>query len=125
MLNFGCSIAPYIFTKVLRPVVRYLRECNIRLILYVDDFLICGPKETLSVDIELVVDTLNDLGWQINIEKSILVPRNKIEYLGLILETGEDGVPMLRVPNAKISKVRKDVKRVLNQKSVSARVLSK
>ena len=41
------------------------------------------------------------------------------------METGDDGVPMLRVPNAKISKVRKDVRRVLNQKSVSARVLSK
>ena len=93
VLNFGCSIAPHIFTKVLRPVVKYLRECNIRLILYVDDFLICGSKSSLQVDTEIVVDTLSDLGWKINLEKSILIPKSKIEYLGLILKTQDDGIP--------------------------------
>ena len=78
VLNFGCAIAPYLFTKILRPVITYLRNCDIRCILYVDDFLICGSKDTLSSDVELVVDTLIDLGWKINFEKSNLVPSDKI-----------------------------------------------
>ena len=125
VLNFGCSMAPYLFTKILRPVLKYLRDCDIRCILYVDDFLIVGPKDKLNSDIELVVDTLTDLGWKINYEKSNLVPSENIEYLGLKIENREDGVPVLKVPDSKIAKVRKDIKRVLKQNAVSARVLSK
>ena len=125
VLNFGCSIAPYFFTKILRPVVKYFRDSDIRCILYVDDFLLCGAKSALISDIEVVVDTLTDLGWKINYEKSCLKPSDTIEYLGLILQTMEDGVPMLKVPGSKISKLRKDIKRVLKNTHVSARVLSK
>ena len=125
VLNFGCNIAPYLFTKILRPVVTYLRSCGVRCILYVDDFLLLGPRNTLPMDIELVVDTLVDLGWKINYEKSCLIPSDKIEYLGLQIQNRDDGVPVLKVPNSKISKVRKDIKRVLKQEYVSARVLSK
>ena len=71
MLNFGCAIAPYLFTKILRPVVAYLRICDVRCILYVDDFLIVGPKAKLGGDIELVIDTLIDLGWKIDYENLI------------------------------------------------------
>ena len=125
VLNFGCSIAPYLFAKILRPVVSYLRNCGIRCILYVDDFLLLGPKETLPLDIELVVDTLMDLGFKINYEKSCLIPSDTIEYLGLTIENRDDGVPVLKVPNSKINKLRKDIKRVLKQKYISARLLSK
>ena len=53
VLNFGSSIAPYLFTKILRPVVSYLRTCGVRCMLYVDDFLILGPKETLCLTLNL------------------------------------------------------------------------
>ena len=125
VLNFGCSIAPYLFTKILRPVVSYLRSLNVRCLLYVDDFLLLGPKETLSLDIELVIETLIDLGWKINYEKSCLTPSDTIEYLGLTIKNRDDGVPILTVPGSKIAKVRKDIKRILKHKYVSARVLSK
>ena len=125
VLNFGCAISPYFFTKLLRPVVKYLRECNVRLILYVDDFLICGDLKKIFTDIELVKDTLIDLGFRINLEKSQLYPSNSIEYLGLIIQNSDEGVPILKVPPKKIIKLKKDINRILKLEYVSARVLAK
>ena len=125
VLNFGCAISPYIFTKLLRPVVQYLRENHVRCILYVDDFLICANEKLIYSHIELVRDTLNDLGWNINYKKSQLTPSTSIEYLGLILENDSNGVPVLKVPQKKINKLKKDINRVIKCGTVSARVLAK
>ena len=106
-------------------MVTYLRSCNVRILLYVDDFLIVGSKDSISLDIELVIDTLTDLGWKINYDKSCLTPSDQVEYLGLQIQNREDGVPVLKVPKSKINKVRKDIRRVLKLNYVTARVLSK
>ena len=38
-LPFGISTGPYIFTKVLRPLIRYWRLQVIRIVVYLDDGL--------------------------------------------------------------------------------------
>ena len=38
-LPFGISTGPYIFTKVLRPLIRYWRLQAIRIVVYLDDGL--------------------------------------------------------------------------------------
>ena len=125
VLNFGCAISPYLFTKILRPVVKYLRENNIRCVLYVDDFLVCSSELTINSDIKFVIKTLQELGWKINFEKSILIPTQSIEYLGLIIETCNNGTPVLKVPKSKINKLKKDIQRILKCENVTARVLAK
>ena len=37
VLPFGLSSAPYLFTKIFRPLVRYWRGLGIHLVLYLDD----------------------------------------------------------------------------------------
>jgi len=37
VLPFGLSSAPYLFTEIFRPVVRYWRGLGIHLVLYLDD----------------------------------------------------------------------------------------
>ena len=39
-LVFGLSWSPYIFAKTIRSVVKYLREKDIRVVAYVDDFCV-------------------------------------------------------------------------------------
>lgn len=39
VLPFGLSSAPYIFTKCLRPMVRYWRQSGVNIVLYLDDGL--------------------------------------------------------------------------------------
>lgn len=39
-LPFGINIGPYSFTKIMKPVVFYLRLLKIVLVIYLDDILI-------------------------------------------------------------------------------------
>ena len=87
--------------------------------------MICGYIDTIFLDLEFVIKTLRTLGWTINYEKSKLAPSNSIEYLGLIIDTSEGGIPILKVPKCKISKLKKDIKRIFKYESVTARVISK
>ena len=41
-LPFSLSCAPWVFTKVLRPVAAFLRTLGVRMIVYIDDMLIMG-----------------------------------------------------------------------------------
>lgn len=44
-LPFGLSSAPWAFTKILRPAIPHLRRLVIRLVVYLDDFLIVHSSE--------------------------------------------------------------------------------
>ena len=41
-LPFGLCTAPRVFTKLLKPIITFLRTRNIRLLIYLDDILIVG-----------------------------------------------------------------------------------
>ena len=48
VLPFGWCASPYFFGKTLKPVIQFLRVQGIRVILYVDDFLILARPEFIS-----------------------------------------------------------------------------
>jgi len=69
-LPFGLSSAPRTFTKVMKPLVVYLRSLGIRLVIYMDDILILAqPKEELCKWRSVVLDLLENLGFLINYKK--------------------------------------------------------
>ena len=41
-LPFRLSSAPYVFTKLLRPILTFLRDKGVRCLMYLDDMLILG-----------------------------------------------------------------------------------
>lgn len=83
-LPFGLSSAPWAFTKLLKPVVAFLRRHGIRLIIYLDDILIIGSsKVAVMQDFNFAVELLKFLGFIINVEKSVGDPTQEIEFLGL------------------------------------------
>jgi len=89
-LPFGLSTAPRIFTKVMKPVVQYLRSRGYRNAIYLDD-LLCMDSEKTSCDIKLneTVQFLESLGFLINQKKSMLVSFQRILYLGFIIDTAQ------------------------------------
>ena len=49
VLPFGLCCSPYYFSKVVRPVITYLRSIGLRVAVYVDDFLLAA-EESCSAD---------------------------------------------------------------------------
>ena len=87
-LPFGLGPAPRVFTKILRPVVAYLRSNGLRLVIYLDDILLLNESaERIKIDLETTVNLLHKLGFLINWEKSDTKPTQKITYLGLMINS--------------------------------------
>ena len=101
-LPFGYSLAPRVFTKVLKPVVATLRFKGIRLAIFIDDILIAAQSDTLCRDhMAMTRELLESLGFLINFKKSQLLPSNQITYLGFQI----DSVSMkLFLPEGKVKK---------------------
>ena len=105
-LCYGLGPAPRIFTKLLKIPIAVLRRIQIKIIIiiYLDDMLLMnqtvnGPE--IARDTLIVL--LQSLGFVINLQKSVLVPLQKIEFLGLEI----DSVRMaLTLPHEKVKKLR-------------------
>jgi hypothetical protein len=83
-LPFGLCSAPRVFTKLLKPVVSFLRERGIRLIVYLDDILILNQSLSgILKDLEEVINLLEFLGFIINYKKSVVVPQ-QITNFGIL-----------------------------------------
>jgi hypothetical protein len=87
-LPFGLSSAPWAFTKLLRVVVAFLRKNGIRLVIYLDDILIAASSQTeAKVAVKRVRSLLESLGFVISDEKSSEEPSQKLEYIGLFIDS--------------------------------------
>ncbi|GAA6100206.1 uncharacterized protein LOC124386150, partial [Tachysurus ichikawai] len=85
-IPFGLSLAPRVFTKCVEAALFPLRGRGIRILSYIDDYLIClSSREQAIRDAEIVLNHLRDLGFRINMIKSRLVPSQQTEYLGINL----------------------------------------
>ena len=81
----GLSSAPRVFTKIVRAVLTYLRGYGIRIAAWIDDFLMMSSTRSLCRDHAFrTVRTFEERGFIPNIEKSQLVPVQRICHLGLV-----------------------------------------
>ena len=70
-LPFGLSSAPWLFTKMLLPVLAYLRRQGILIYAYLDDLLVLAASpEELRKAISTVLDLLQRLAFLYNVKKS-------------------------------------------------------
>ena len=89
-LPFGLRSSPRIFTKVLKPLLVYLRALGVRLLVYLDDILIMAATPELCLEhMQLTWQLLTDLGFLGNLKKSVLAPKQQAEYLGFIVNSTE------------------------------------
>ena len=93
VLAFGLSTAPFVFTKVTKPIAAYLRARGIRIIFYLDDILVIGATaEECRQNVEIVLNILRLAGFLINEKKSSLSPSQHFLYLGLWWNTASGRV---------------------------------
>lgn len=87
-LPFGISSATRTFTKVLLPLIAFLREKGLRVHHYLDDILLLAEdRETLLCHRRILLTTLQDFGWLVNWKKSSLQPTQNMVFLGADLNT--------------------------------------
>ena len=83
VLPFGLSTGPYIFTKVMRPLVRYWRLKAFRIAVYLNDGLGVCPSFADCCSQSLAVKSdLFRAGFVANTQKSIWVPVQSLRWLG-------------------------------------------
>lgn len=101
-LPFGLATAPYIFAKITNWVANFFRERGIRIVVYLDDFLLLHQNPSiLTQQCQFVQTHLLEMGWCINYRKSTLSPSRIVEYLGIIWDTEQN---IKRLPKEKIQK---------------------
>ena len=88
VLPFGLTSAGYIFTKVLRPLVKKWRTHGIKGILYLDDGINghISKEEAQRASI-IIASDLNQSGFLLNTEKSHLEPGQTGRWLGVLIDT--------------------------------------
>ena len=87
-LCFGLNTAPRIFTKLLKPVAAFLRKRGVRMILYLDDFLILGSTyQEAQSHTAMAVSLLESLGFTVNLEKLCLIPTQIIIFQGFVIDS--------------------------------------
>jgi hypothetical protein len=122
-MPFGLNVAPRIFTKLLKPVVAWLRGQGIRLIVYLDDLLLIAPSHVnLNRHKKLTIDLLESLGFLINYRKSMLVPSQTIQFLEFII----DSVNMtFLLPETKSPSIQKECQQLLRTELPTIRHVSR
>lgn len=79
-LSFGLASVPWVFTKLLKPVVSRLGSQGIWWKIYLDDILKFNPcKSTLLDHLGFIRSLIEYLGFPINEEKSKQIPCQKLK----------------------------------------------
>lgn len=105
-LPFGLNVVPYIFTKIMKPVVYHLRQLGLLSIIYLDDILLLGNTYNECMkNIQLTISLLEKLGFIINYKKIVLVPSQICNYLGFLYNSAQMTVELPASKKAKIANI--------------------
>uniref|UniRef100_A0A0C9RT30 TY3B-I_1 protein n=1 Tax=Fopius arisanus TaxID=64838 RepID=A0A0C9RT30_9HYME len=90
-LPFGLSSAPHTFAMVSNWVAETLRAQGVRVVVYLDDFLLASQnRATAHSQAIQAMKRLEFLGWHVNLNKCILEPCQELDFLGLTWNTVEN-----------------------------------
>ncbi|XP_049872880.1 uncharacterized protein LOC126371606 [Pectinophora gossypiella] len=112
-LPFGLASAPAAFAKITNWVAQQLRMKGLRVIVYLDDFLIFHENQyTLEKQVIVAIKYLKNLGWQVNQTKSSTKPVTRIEYLGVTWDTRRNTKSLSK---AKVLQLSNSIKELLRK----------
>ena len=87
-LCFGLSTAPQVFTRVFAVVSAWAHAHGVRLLRYLDDWLVlCSSEQEARQAVQSLLSLCRTLEIVINEKKSDLVPSHTAKYLGMTIDT--------------------------------------
>ena len=89
VLVFGIAQAPFVFTKLCKPILSVLRSTHYcRCSMYLDDLILIGQSQNeVKNYVQIALNLFRNLGFQINEEKSVLEPSQQLKHLGFVLDS--------------------------------------
>ena len=123
VLPFGLNIAPRIFTKLTKPILRELRLLGVGVLVYLDDWLIWGrTRDECQRATKLTLEVLQRRGFVVNWDKSHLEPTQCLEWLGIQWDASRG---TLSLPRDKVLSFGKDLRMLLRRRSISRREIER
>ncbi|KAI2653798.1 hypothetical protein H4Q32_014146 [Labeo rohita] len=86
VIPFGLALSPRTFTKCVDAALAPLRLRGIRILNYIDDWLILAQSEHMAVQ-HRDVEHMKELGLRLNARKSVLSPLQRTTYLGMVWDS--------------------------------------
>lgn len=88
VLPFGLALSPRTFTKCMDAAIAPLRLQGIRILNYIDDWLILAQSEHQAVrHRDVVLAHIKRLGLRLNAKKSVLSPLQRTTFLGVVWDS--------------------------------------
>ncbi len=110
VLPFGLALSPRTFTKCVDAALAPLRLQGIRILNYIDDWLILAHSEQMAVrHRDVVLAHMKELGLRLNAKKSVLSPFQRTTYLGVVWDST---TMQARLSPARIESILNTVRRV-------------
>lgn len=111
-LCFGLGDAPRVYTMLWRQVMKHLRLRGFLGMIYLDDLSLTDVnRDRLTSQVSYVQSLLPTLGFTLCHAKSILVPTQEMEYLGLIINTVQMTISL---PKRRVTKMTKGLSAALS-----------
>lgn len=121
-MMFGLTLAPRVFTKIMKIPMSLLRHLNIRIHIYIDDMIILAKeKKDIIQARDTTIYLLEALGFTINHKKSVLDPTRQLIYLGIHINSQ---TLTLFVPQEKVKKLTKKCTDLITNAQPTLRKLS-
>lgn len=88
VLPFGLSLSPRVFTRCVMAALAPLQSQGVKVLPYLDDWLICAPSRALVAQhTTRLLSHMAHLGLKVNLEKSCLTPSRATTFIGVSLDT--------------------------------------
>ena len=121
-LPFRLCTAPFIFSKVTKPIAQFLRQLGIHLVMYLDDLMLAAPLENqLLQDLSTALWLFTALDFIVNIPECVTVPTRCLEFLGFVINTQTITIAL---PQQKMHSIQKEAMHLLSLDAVQMRTLA-
>lgn len=119
----GLAFCPRKFTKLLKPVYSTLRNLGHLSVAYIDDSYL--QADTYELCVQNVFDTLSlfhQLGFVIHPDKSVLIPTQRLTFLGFVPDSQSMTVALT---GEQAVKVKETCQQLLQEKAITIRDVAK
>lgn len=125
VMPFGLAPACWVFTKLVRVPMSFMRKQGLKCLGYIDDGLAGHALFSEAMRLKnMTLAVFEGCGWSVNYPKSSLELTHVKEFIGFLIDTVGEGEGLLSPSVSRQNKIMETASSLLQARRVSARVLA-